>query len=135
MALPDERCAQGRDGMQLSEIGQVLVEDWEIDIKQMIRRGRNAVIKCTVEIDHRIDAVAIHNPPVGNCWRDEKKSRVVHLNQFHSITVLGPKPGSSRRQPGCRLSAVVARGADLAGLARRGEGTGEDGTVTESRPF
>jgi hypothetical protein len=89
MALPDERCAEGRDGMQLSEIGQVLVEDWEIDIKQMIRRGRNAVIKCTVEIDNRIDFVAIHNPPVVNSWRDEKKSRVVHLNQFHSITVVG----------------------------------------------
>jgi hypothetical protein len=86
MALPDERCAEGRDGMQLSEIRQVLVEDWEIDIKQMIRRGRNAAIKCTVEIDNRIDAVAIHNPPVGDCWRDEKKSRVVHLKQFHSIT-------------------------------------------------
>jgi len=86
MALPDERCAEGRDGMQLSEIRQVLVEDWEIDIKQMIRRGRNAAIKCTVEIDNRIDAVAIHNPPVGDCRRDEKKSRVVHLKQFHSIT-------------------------------------------------
>lgn len=33
MALPDKRCAEGRDGMQLSEIRQVLVKDWEIDIK------------------------------------------------------------------------------------------------------
>ena len=110
MALPDERCPEGRDGMQLSEIGQVLVEDWEIDIKQMIRRGRNAVIKRTVEIDHRIDAVAIHNPPVGNCWRDEKKSRVVHLNQFHSITVFGSQT---------RLFTSPARVPPLGGSCER----------------
>ena len=56
MALPDERCAEGGDGMLLSEIRQVPVEDREIDIQQMIRRGRNLVIKCTVAIDNRIDA-------------------------------------------------------------------------------
>ena len=61
MILPDERCAESRDGMQLGEIRQLVVEDWEIHIEQMIRRIRNAVIK-SIEIDNGIDVVAIQNP-------------------------------------------------------------------------
>jgi len=59
MPLPDEPCAERRHGMQLGEIWQFLVADWEIDIKQMVRRGRNAVVKRAVEIDNRIHPVAI----------------------------------------------------------------------------
>ena len=62
MILPDERCAESRDGMQLGEIREVLVEDREMDIVQMIRSGRNAVIDSAVEINNGIDVVAIQNP-------------------------------------------------------------------------
>jgi hypothetical protein len=101
MVLPDERCAEGRDGIQFGEIRQVCVEDWEIDIEQMIRRGRNAVIKSTVEIDNGIDVVAIQNLPVRDRRRDEKKSLVVHLKQFHSIprlSFLNPSAWGANRE-------------------------------------
>ena len=62
MILPDERCAESRDGMQLGEIREVLVEDREIDIEQVIRSGRNAVIDSAVDINNGIDVVAIQNP-------------------------------------------------------------------------
>ena len=58
---PNPRCAESRDGMQIGEIREVLVEDRKIDIEQMPRSGRNAVISA-VEINTGIDVAAIQNP-------------------------------------------------------------------------
>ena len=79
MALADEGRAKGRDGMEFGEVGQVLIEDWEVDVEQMIRRGGNVVVEPAIEVDDRINAVAIECRPIGDCRRDEKKSFVVHL--------------------------------------------------------
>ncbi len=67
MALLEKRCAERRDGVQFGEIRQTVVLDWEIDIEQMIRRGRNVVIHSAVKVDNNIDFVAIQNHPVRDC--------------------------------------------------------------------
>jgi transcriptional regulator with XRE-family HTH domain len=91
MILPDERCAESRDGMELGEIRKDLVEVSEIDIEQMIRSGRNAVIDSAVQINGGEKGPAQwYAPPmqIGQKLRELRESKQLSQGDLERLTGL-----------------------------------------------
>src|SRR4051812_46001432 len=79
----DEPGAEISDGIQLRQVGKVLVEDREVNVKHLVRNGRDAVIEAAVEIDHRVDAALLKRCPVVDGRRDEERAGVIDLIELH----------------------------------------------------
>src|ERR1051326_486178 len=85
MAVRDEMRSEYGDRLQLLQVGQLLVEDGEVDVQTSARRGRDAFVETAFEIDHRVDAVGRDDRPILDDRRDEEVSEVVYLVERREV--------------------------------------------------
>jgi hypothetical protein len=78
----DEASAQSSDGVQAIDVGQITVVDRQVDVKERIGGGGNAMIDVAVEIDDDGNAAVVHRLPVLDRAGKEQPASVIELHDL-----------------------------------------------------
>src|SRR5581483_2264470 len=115
VAAFDQAGPEPRDGVQLVQIGQVVIVDRKIEVERMVEHRRHAAVEVTFKVYYDRDAMLFDNFPLVHSGRKEQACSFIKLKDFHMVSdycwtgstsspvcPAGGRPSSSRE----RASAV-----------------------------
>src|SRR5262249_32284625 len=93
VAALDHLGAQPSQGMELGEVGEVLVEDGEVDVEDLVGGGGDTVVEVALQVEDHRDAVLRERLPRLDPGGEEEPAVVVEQNDVHPyIDSMGAGP-------------------------------------------
>jgi hypothetical protein len=85
LAARDEVGTEPRQAVQLREVGEILVEDREVDVENLVGGRRDAVVEVPLEVEDDRDPVLGERPPVLDARREIEAAVVVEAAEIHGF--------------------------------------------------